>query len=76
MTASKKKKPLVSEIFTSITALAAIMSKKVMMLITRMPLRMTYPGPARRAFHEAFMINKAQKGFNDLGKRDKCRNRI
>ena len=56
VTASKKKKLLNSEIFTSITALAAMMSRKTMIFKTRTAFRTTYPGPAKDSFRDAIMI--------------------
>ena len=45
--ASKKKKAFSMYIFASITAQAAIISRSAIIFMTRMELRITYPGPAR-----------------------------
>jgi hypothetical protein len=47
VTASKKKNLDATEVLTSMTMLAAMTARKATMFITRMPLRMMYPGPAR-----------------------------
>lgn len=47
LTPSKKKNFETTKVLTSITVLPAITARSVMMLKTRMMLRMTYPGPAR-----------------------------
>lgn len=57
VTASKKKKLVNMEIFTSKRAPAAMMSRRVMIFSTRIPLRMTYPGPARESFRKDIMVD-------------------
>lgn len=57
LTASKKKKLVNMEIFTSKRASAAMMSRRVMIFSTRIPLRMTYPGPARESFRKDIMVD-------------------
>ena len=46
LTASKKKNFEETEVFTSMTILPAMTASSPMMFMTRMPLRMTKPGPA------------------------------
>jgi hypothetical protein len=55
-TAWKKKKLLKREIFTVITTLAAMMSRKTIILSTRMAFKITNPGPASDSFNEAIII--------------------
>lgn len=47
LTPSKKKNFETTKVLTSMTVLPAMTTRRVMMLKTRMMLRMTYPGPAR-----------------------------
>jgi len=47
LTPSKKKNFETTKVLTSMTVLPAMTARSVMMLKTRMMLRMTYPGPAR-----------------------------
>ena len=47
LTPSKKKNLETMKVLTSIEKLAQIQAKRVIMLITRMALRIMYPGPAR-----------------------------
>ncbi len=47
LTPSKKKNLETINVLTSIEKLAQIQAKRVTMLITRMALRIMYPGPAR-----------------------------
>lgn len=56
VTASKKKKLLSSEILTSITALAAMISRKTIIFKTRIAFRTTYPGPAKDCFRDAIIV--------------------
>lgn len=55
-TAWKKKKLLKREIFTIITMLAAMMSRKTMILNTLIAFKITNPGPAKDSFNEAIVI--------------------
>lgn len=57
-TAWKKKKLVNSDIFTSITALAAMMSRRAMIFKTRIALRITYPGPAKDSFKKESIVVK------------------
>lgn len=47
LTASKKKNLDTTKVFTSITELAAMTAIRPIMFITRIALRIIYPGPAR-----------------------------
>jgi len=70
VTASKKKKLFRREILTSITALAAMMSMKTIILRTRVTLRITYPGPAKDPSNRPAMIERKikNKKFIELNK--------
>lgn len=75
--ASKKKKLFTMSILTIITALAAMMLRSTTIFMTRMALRITYPGPAKDPSRKA-ILKERQRG-NEIragvarGKGVKCK---
>ena len=65
LTASKKKNFETTNVFTSITELAEMMATRLIMFITRIVLRMIYPGPARERLMKDIRTGEFEESDED-----------